>query len=436
MSNLAINTPVPLHSPALDVSKDHILFHHEDSKGFITLAKKDPITGRFRQYHYMADELADHLSEWTGENVYFSQNTFYRPRRSIENIKQLKSLYVDLDTYHQALTNSQVIGLLEMDYFRTAIPEPNIIIHSGRGLVLVWLIDPVPSQAMPLWAAVQRYLLDQLKTFGGDSKCVDASRVFRLSGTINSKNGAEVKAEYLHEYRYSLREIQEDYLPELTPKPDKKGVKKLNGRKKVVRFYNLYSLHYARLQDITRLVELRNYDMTDYREITCFLYRYWSCCFDNDPQNALQRTLELNESFTRPLSEREVTQATKSAEKVWAAKGTKEAKEIARKQGYAEAGYNFSNKRLISMLDITREEMPHLTTIIDAVEKRRRKTEARRAQGIRPREEYLAAEKEKTDAKLDLVRKALQEDPSLSIRKLSTVTGLSKSVVQRLKKQL
>lgn len=436
MNNLAVNFDSVNNHAIKQESKDHILFHHGDSKGFITLAKKDPITGRFRQYHYQAEELADHLSEWTGENVYFSQNSFYRPQRSIENIKQLRSLYVDLDTYNQELTNSQVIGLLEMDYFRTSIPEPNIIIHSGRGLVLVWLINPVPSQAMPLWAAVQRYLLEQLKQFGGDSKCVDASRIFRLSGTINSKSGAMVEAEYLHQYRYDLREIQEDYLPDLTPRPDKKGVNKLNGRKKIVRLYNTYSLHYARLQDITRIVEMRNYDVDGYREVICFLYRYWTCCFVDDPIDALDRTLELNSSFTHPLKEKEVINATKSAEKMWSAKGTKEAKELAKKQGYADSGYNFSNKKLISWLDITKDEMKHLSTIIDAVEKRRRKTEARRAKGIRPMEEYNEERREKKLTKVEELQKYITENPQLSNVKLGKLMGVSESYIRKLKKSI
>lgn len=442
MNNLARSlhdTPESFYdSSMVEEAKRHILFHHnpKNTQGFITLAKKDARTGHFHQYHYRAEELAAHLSEWTGENVYFSQNTFYRPQRRLENIKQLRSLYVDLDTYNQDLTNEQVIGLLEMDFFRQSIPEPNIIIHSGRGLVLVWLIEPVPSMAVPLWTAVQKYLLDQLKEFGGDSKCVDASRIFRVAGTINAKSGAHVEAEMLHDYRYGLREIQEDYLPDLTPKVNEKGEKKLNGRKKVVRLYNTYSLHFARLQDITRLVELRNYDMTNYREITCFLYRYWECCFDNDPQEALRRTLELNASFTYPLPQSEVIRSTRSAEKAWEAKNSKEAKEIAKQQGFGDSGYNFTNKKLIAWLDITREEMTQLSTIIDAAEKRRRRTLARRANGIRPMEEYNEERREKKLSKVEEMQQHLAENPKISNVKLGKLMGISESYVRKLKKSI
>ena len=108
-----------------------------------------------------------------------------------------------------------LLGKLQLEFFGQLIPEPNIIIFSGQGLVLIWLIDPVPYQALPLWQAIQQYLLDQLKEFGGDSRASDAARVFRLDGSVNSKNGEEVHVEYRHNYKYDLRTLQEEYLPVL-----------------------------------------------------------------------------------------------------------------------------------------------------------------------------------------------------------------------------
>ena len=56
----------------------HTWFHHNDSTGYITLARKTK--NGFKQYHYKPTELANHLSNWLGEDIYFSQNTFYKPR--------------------------------------------------------------------------------------------------------------------------------------------------------------------------------------------------------------------------------------------------------------------------------------------------------------------------------------------------------------------
>ncbi|WP_339193361.1 hypothetical protein NSQ41_16540 [Aeribacillus sp. FSL K6-8210] len=73
---------------------------------------------------------------------------FYKPSRQITNIRQLKSLYVDLDFYLFNYNSNWIIGKLEYDYFGQSIPEPNIIIFSGQGMVLIWLKEPVPYKAV------------------------------------------------------------------------------------------------------------------------------------------------------------------------------------------------------------------------------------------------------------------------------------------------
>lgn len=421
----------------IDEARHHIFFQHDGADGFITLAKKE--NGKFIQRHYRPEQLAEQLTNYMGEDIFYSQNTFYKPQRRIENIRQLRNLYIDLDCYLFNYDPDFVVRKLELEYFKQSIPEPNLIIFSGRGVVLVWLIEPVPYKALPLWNAVQQYFLEQLKDVGGDPKAADAARVFRLAGSINSKNGAEVHVEYRHGYRYALRDIQYDYLPELTPKP-KTERKKPGRRKKVVQLFNIYSLNHARILDITKLVELRNYQVTGYREVICFLYRYWMCCFCNDTEEAYRQTLELNNTFTYPLPERELKSATRSAEKAYEARSNKEANERAIKRGYPGAGYNISNAKLIRWLDITQEEMEHMKTIFNPAEKRRRdrirKDKERRESGIRTKEQRLEDDRKAMLEKVEKIRLALEENPNLSIRQLVQTTGIPRSTVQRLKKHL
>ena len=427
----------------LEEARHHILFHHnpQNSDGFITLCKKSD-NNRFRQYHYRPEELAEHLSEWMGEDIYFSQQTFYKPQRSIENIRQLKSLYVDLDFYIFNYDPTWIVGKLEAEYFKESIPEPNLIIFSGRGIVLIWLLEPVPYKALPLWQAVQNYLLNQLEALGGDSRAVDAARVFRLAGTVNSKSDTDVYVDYRHTYKYTLRDIQYDYLPELKPYVEKKNIPKKRGRKKkVVHLYNIYSLHHNRLLDITKLVELRNGDVEGHRELLCFLYRYWSCCFTNSPSEALEQTISFNNSFIVPLPKKEVVSATKSAEKAWEAKNNAEADRIAKEKGYPGAGYNVTNAKLIKWLDISPQEQEHMLTIIGTKEKRRRKTiyqrdVYRRERGIVERSEYLQKEQEKTSSKIELLKATMEQFPEYSNRKLAKEMGVSEGYVRKLKKLL
>lgn len=420
----------------LEEAKRHVFFQHSGADGYITLAKK--INGTFVQRNYKPEQLAEQLSNYMGEDIYYSQNTFYRPQRRIENIRELRSLYVDIDCHNLGLKPEWVMGKLEHEYFRQSIPEPNLAVFSGRGLVLIWMIEPVPHRALPLWNAVQNYLLDQLKDIGGDPKAIDAARIFRIAGSKNSKNGATVHVEYRHDYRYALRDIQFDYLPELEPPKEKKA--KRGRKKKIVKLFNIYSLYHARILDITKLVELRDYDVTGYRETICFLYRYWMCCFCNDTEEAYRQTKELNDTFTHPLPEKELRVATQSAEKAYNAKSDKAANELAKQKGYPGAGYNISNAKLIKWLDISQDEMVHLLTIINPKEKRRRdllaKEKARREAGVRTKEQKAEDDRKAVLAKVEVIRSILKEKPDLSVRALAKESGIPKSTVGRLMKML
>ena len=420
----------------IDAAAKQLLFHHnpQNTSGWITLARKDPHTKRFRQFHYQPEELASALSDWMGEDVYYSQNSFYKPQRRIDNIRQLRTLYVDLDVYNLGMTPEWVLGKLEHEVFGQGLPEPNMVIFSGRGLVLIWHIEPIPYLAMPLWRAVENYFTEQLQEVGADTKATDPARIFRLAGSINSKNNTIVRAEYRHDYRYDIHQLQYDYLPELSPK--RLAVKRKGRHTKIVRLFNVYTLHLSRARDIAKLVELRQGDMKGYRETILFLYRYFTACFTDDPDKALEDTLSLNSEFILPLPEKEVRSATKSAEKAWKAKSDAKANATAKALGYPGAGYNMPNSKIIEWLGITPAEQRHLSSIIDKDEKRRRNTEARRRkrreEGMKPREEYLS----EAEQNRQLIRKAILDNPGMSIRSLAQVTGQSKSAIQRVKASL
>ncbi|GGB69759.1 hypothetical protein GCM10007199_40000 [Fictibacillus barbaricus] len=50
-----------------------------NADGWTTLAKKTK--NCFKQNHYSHEDLALELTEMLGEDVYFSQNTFYKPQQ-------------------------------------------------------------------------------------------------------------------------------------------------------------------------------------------------------------------------------------------------------------------------------------------------------------------------------------------------------------------
>jgi hypothetical protein len=334
--------------------KEHIEYLdtlHGNSKGWITKAE---INCGYKQWHYKYKELLE--QEFEIENVYTSLNTFYSTFRRLEYLKELNAQFIDLDTYKTKFTKEQIIMNLEENYFNKSIPMPNMIVDSGRGFYLIWLINSVPSKALPLWKAVEEYLYSVLKPLGADRQALDPTRVLRVPGSINTKSKTRVEIIDHYDYVYDLREIQNNFLPELDErKPKKKG-----RPSKTVFIHRERSLYYARIQDITKLCELREYDLRGHRELILFLYRYWLCSFLEDTEKALQDVLELNSEFISPLRENEVIRATRSAERVHLSK---------------DKEYKYKNITLIELLEITDYEETHMTTIISDKEYKRRNNE-------------------------------------------------------------
>ena len=353
----------------IDESIEYIDTLHRESKGWITKAEISKHK-EFSQWHYHVEDLLK--QDFDKEDVYISMSTFYKPMRRIETIKEIGNLFLDLDTYNTKFTKTQILMNLEENYFNRLIPIPNLIIDSGRGLTLVWSIEKVPYMALPLWKSIQEYLYSQLKEFGADRKALDATRVLRVAGSINSKSGTRVTILEKYEYKYTLREIQREFLPDL----DENKSKKKGRPKKVVYVHRERSLYQGRILDLVKLCELRNYDVKGQREIILFLYRYYLCYFYEDEQKALEDVLELNKEFIQPLSEKEVIRATGSAEKVFKAK---------------DKQYKYKNETLIEILEISEYEQTHMKIIIG-------KEEYKRRHRVREKNRYL--EKLKSQGKL------------------------------------
>ncbi len=420
-------------------AQNQIELLHEKDDGFITIAIKKQ--DKWMQYHYSKDELKENIGKILsieGINVYLSANSFYKPFRRIENIRKLNSLYIDLDYYSlenfKNLNAEQIIWQLEKDYFKEKVPEANFIVLTGRGIAIYWLIEPVPYKALPLWNAVQKHFLKELKEIGADEKSIDSARVMRLAGSVNQKSSKLSDILVYSENRYGLRQIQEEYLPVLTPYVKNPFHRSKGRNPRVVNFFTLYSLHYARLRDLVSIQKSRqglcrneegSLVKTGQREFMCFLYRYWSSCYEKDKEKALQNTLEFNKEFNLPLDDAEVIRTTKSAEKAY---------EFWLKDSpsgsYRRGGYNYKNKTLIDKLNIIDEEMQTLETIISKKEVKRRNNEQHRARrrnedGLTPKQAELKILKEKI---FNLRKK------ELSIRNIAEVLEVSKSKVSRLLK--
>lgn len=385
---------------------------HKDSEGYITVAK---MGNRWQQYYF--EGINDLSINLKGKDVYISQNTFNNKSRRLIHLKELKALYIDIDCYKMNLSKEAVKYFMENDLYGQ-IPVPNMLIDSGRGLYYIIFLENTMAEELPKWQLVEKYLYEKLKDLGADNKALDATRVLRVTGTVNSKNNSIVKVIDTYDYQYTLDEIIENYIPEVNEdrkeKQKPKGVRKKGRKKKFVSLFNLYNLYYTRFKDIKKLVEIRNYEMTGYREITLFLIRYFLNVYHGDDDLVMEEVLEINNSFTEPLEKDEVFKATISG----ATRAT-------------ENVYKYSNDKLIKLLDITPLEQKEMATIISKTEKyyrnnKNRRNNRRNENGLTKREsDKLKNEREI----LDLKRK------KYTLKQISEKLNLSIDYVKKVSKK-
>ena len=281
---------------------------HYDSQGIICVSQ---ITqGQWKNKYGRYKAMDSYMSNLESlDDVFISQNTFRKFKRSTEHLHELKALYIDLD-YHKATnyTREQILGNIEILIEDRKIPRPTHIIDSGHGINLIWKIKRTPPQALPLWRTVEEYLYQTLKEYGADRKALDVARVLRPCDSYNAKYNTKKQVQIIscwhQEYDLHLFKEYIEFVPYKTKKPKQ--------YKTIIRLFNNYSLYYSRYQDILAICKLRQYDLEGHRELVLFLYRYYSVCYSADAELALNNALDLNREFIKPLNETEVLRATKN----------------------------------------------------------------------------------------------------------------------------
>lgn len=133
------------------------------------------------------------------EDIFLTPNEF-RGWRLVRQLDSLRACYVDVD------------GCADLELVLDTLAEnrqpwPNAVLFSGRGLHLYWLLEPLPPQTLPVWQRIQDELIRVLAPIGADPSAKDCTRVLRVSGSLNSKNGEEVRGRILDGHRWSLRQL-------------------------------------------------------------------------------------------------------------------------------------------------------------------------------------------------------------------------------------
>ena len=156
-----------------------------------------------------------------GADVYFTPGVFGGDKRTAENLLGIGALFLDIDCGAGKPYADWKQGLLATLRWLHAAQfyKPNYIVRSGGGLHVYWLLDGLYSRQD--WLPVAQHLKQAVAVTAGGLRAdpavtADAARVLRVPGTVNSKNGNEVRETCITRRRLTLEEFRER-LPQVGP---------------------------------------------------------------------------------------------------------------------------------------------------------------------------------------------------------------------------
>lgn len=412
-------------STALQLYEEPELYHHALADGYFTLAHRELTKERrWRELHHPLSLLPEVIRDCPRNlDSYLSQAEFARERRLLVNLSRVGVLWVDCDTYSTPAYSDhhpeQVAGAVRLHCEDIGLPTPSIIMFSGRGLYLKWvLMSPLQATDLPRWNAVQAMLTLAFDEFGADHGARDGSRVLRLVGTVNTKSGEYTRILWENRQggelvRYDFDMLADELLVEqegieeppstvISPVWENRALvqRDVHRQTRLTR----QTLHWARLRDIRTLLKLRGWPepVPGYQD-KCLWLATCSLAWAVQPPQLRQEARQLAAEFCpswRPIEAMAVLSTT-----LQRAEAASMGKAIQLDGKQRDPRYIFKNDTLINSLRITSDEMQHMATLIDSAEKRRRNRELkerqRREAGAVERTLYLgAAEDRRTTARL------------------------------------
>lgn len=296
------------------------LYHPAGNKGFFSILTRSRKSGEeqlsllggvpakpkqqpVRQSSYLIEQLPYVLDKLNPDiDTWISQAEFFRPNRRVVNLARLSLLFVDLDTYNiDNLVGKKIddqARFLRLICDDRALPQPSVILFSGRGLQAKWLLSyPIPRAAVVRWNRVQSELVEALSDLGADRFAKDASRVLRVEQTVNSKSGEFVRVVDVLEVgglpiRYDFEDLAQILLPvsrdvvkhnrlHAEEEQRKRQLQLIEGGKRNAgrKGFNVREWAWVTLEDLRQLAGLRGWTARGVPKGFRSLYVHWSMNF-------------------------------------------------------------------------------------------------------------------------------------------------------------
>lgn len=151
----------------------------------------EPPKQKFYQKLEDAVKVAENLKD-EGYDAYYALATFTDGKsRKAVNVKQLKSLFLDLDCGDGKDYPTQQEAIVDIKRFCkvTGMPRPTLV-NSGGGVHVYWpLNEPITREEWTPLAEKLKHMCDEHDLLADASVTADPARILRVPGTLNYKNG-------------------------------------------------------------------------------------------------------------------------------------------------------------------------------------------------------------------------------------------------------
>ena len=227
---VAVQVPVqvvpfakPLQLDALSITTAHQHFYkvHAGQTGIVVLWHAKDIASRWRKVKPFYALLSTLLEDQHDKNDRYMSVSEFNSWRVVASLHSLRALFVDID------------GCVDLDYCLqqvaiSGLPQPTFAMLTGRGIHLYWMINPAGIESLPLWQRLQVYIGKTLHAAGlpVDLLVRDCTRVLRIAGSINSKNGQRVFGKVVSDVTFDIKELADLVLGTTIKKEEEEKYKK------------------------------------------------------------------------------------------------------------------------------------------------------------------------------------------------------------------
>jgi hypothetical protein len=246
----------------------------------------------------------------------------------------LCAAYTDLDFYNPGMTDQDVITRLAELQQQGVIPRPSLLVHSGRGIWVLWLLrdenDPdLPPRAtkygleLKQHREIQAALHQRFTHLGADKKASSPAGYIRLPGSLDSKSETHVSWEIqvdetCHTPRYTLSQLTHQLAispatASVKPKPKVAGTAQVITVGKKRGRAGWEALRARRLSDFRKLWRIRKRFSGRCRKKVVFYYATLLAQAGMRLEKAKVKAGMLNGACRPPLKESDVDAAVQSA---------------------------------------------------------------------------------------------------------------------------